>query len=177
LKAVRALRAAAPPSRARAGRASAARRRPPSPSLVARLPVATHCAKATPRRLASRDAQRPRHLEGARAPCLCAGVTRPGQKDTSGLSWPTLPTISFNLRTWQLFPMPRGTRVLAGLSRAFECSAQLSENRRVPGSSPGLAFGSVFHDRFSLARRIALRLRLRPRRRAPASGRAWHDEI
>jgi hypothetical protein len=32
-----------------------------------------------------------------------------------------------------------GTRVLAGLSRAFECWAQLSENRGVPGSSPGLA--------------------------------------
>jgi hypothetical protein len=37
------------------------------------------------------------------------------------------------------------SRVVAGLSRAFEGCAQLSENRGVPGSSPGLAIRKAIH--------------------------------
>jgi hypothetical protein len=89
---------------------------------------------------ASRAMVPPRVPAAEAPPRAAAGIwPQPGDSDTSGTSCPSFPAISCNLRTSRFRPRVARSRVVAGLSRAFESCVQLSENRGVPGSSPGLA--------------------------------------
>ena len=63
----------------------------------------------------------------------------PHQWATSSISWPTSPTISCTLRTLGLRRAAGETCLPAGTSGRFGSCVHLSENRGVPGSSPGLA--------------------------------------
>ena len=60
---------------------------------------------------------------------------------TSSISWPTSPTISCTLRTSGRRCAAGDTCLRAGTSGRFGSCVHLSDNRGVPGSSPGLATG------------------------------------
>jgi hypothetical protein len=66
------------------------------------------------------------------------------------MSWPTSPTIPCTLRTLGLRAGHAQTRFQAGTSGRFGICVHLSENRGVPGSSPGLAIAkSLQNDGFA----------------------------